>query len=272
MKTEDLKKLQKVEFSILSDFHDFCIQHGIKYSLYAGTALGAVRHGGFIPWDDDIDIIMTYDEYLKLNIAWEKHPMNNYYFQSFLNEPYSGIAHTKIRKNNTKLISLGDDREDIHQGIWLDIFILTKVHNSIIGHINEYIHGILLLICTRGFNKNFLDKSYIKLFKLVLRSIPDSLNKAILNKTKDFLFEKNHYTSNYVWADIACFSTIKIHYDSKLTDKYTMINFCGKELMIFEKYDYMLKKEYGNYMEFPPKEEQICKHNPRLLEFGEDEL
>ena len=65
MDDKTLKKLQSVETEILVAFDKFCTEHDIKYSLYAGTALGAVRHGGFIPWDDDIDVCMSRDNYEK---------------------------------------------------------------------------------------------------------------------------------------------------------------------------------------------------------------
>ena len=81
MENNILKQLQKVELEILKDFHDFCIKNNIKYSLYAGTALGAVRHKGFIPWDDDVDVVMTPENYSKFVKCWYDNPINGYYFQ-----------------------------------------------------------------------------------------------------------------------------------------------------------------------------------------------
>ena len=77
-----LRDLQLTELEILKVVHKFCEKNDIKYSLYAGTALGAVRHKGFIPWDDDVDIVMTRDEFEKFCLKWKQNPVEGYYFQN----------------------------------------------------------------------------------------------------------------------------------------------------------------------------------------------
>ena len=93
MDSELLKKLQETELEILIDIDDFCRKNNIKYSVYAGTLLGAVRHNGFIPWDDDIDIAMTRNEYRKFCNLFAEKPMNGYYFENYENDNYCGTCH-----------------------------------------------------------------------------------------------------------------------------------------------------------------------------------
>ena len=82
MDSNTLRNLQLTELEILKVVDDFCNKYDIKYSLYAGTALGAVRHKGFIPWDDDVDIVMTRDKFEKFCEMWNKYPVDGYYFQN----------------------------------------------------------------------------------------------------------------------------------------------------------------------------------------------
>lgn len=119
MNDHDLKILQEVELEILSVVDDFCKKHRIPYSLYAGTALGAVRHRGFIPWDDDVDIAMTRENLNKLILAWKKNPLSGYYLETCLDDPYCGTSHVKLRKDDTILLSKGEDETKGHHGIWL---------------------------------------------------------------------------------------------------------------------------------------------------------
>ena len=127
MDNDTLNKLQQTELTILRDIDYYCRENGIQYSLYAGTALGAVRHKGFIPWDDDVDIIMTRSEYSKFCDTWEHNPIPGYFFQNYLNDRWCGNSHGKIRKDNTIFLSVADVEEQGHHGIWIDIFPVDKL-------------------------------------------------------------------------------------------------------------------------------------------------
>lgn len=107
MDTLILRNMQNEELEIMRVIDQFCREHGISYSLYAGTAIGAVRHHGFIPWDDDIDICMTRAELNRFRKCWNQHPVEGYYFENCLDDRYCGIAHTKVHKEDTLFLSEG---------------------------------------------------------------------------------------------------------------------------------------------------------------------
>ena len=121
-----LKKLQDTEFEILKALDKYCRVHDIKYSLVAGSLLGAVRHGGFIPWDDDIDIAMTRSEYTKFCECIAKDPIPSHVFTNFENDKYSGLCHGKLGKEGTVFIQQGDIESVGHHEIWVDIFPFDK--------------------------------------------------------------------------------------------------------------------------------------------------
>lgn len=117
-----LKKIQETELEILTEFDRICRKHGLTYFLDSGTALGAVRHGGFIPWDDDIDVGMPREDYEKfMSIApTEMDPA--FFLQNKVTDPKSPYYFAKIRKNNTLFMEWNKRNMDIHHGIYIDIF------------------------------------------------------------------------------------------------------------------------------------------------------
>lgn len=127
-----IKKVREVQIELLDIIDEICKKHNIKYQLFAGTLLGAVRHKGFIPWDDDVDICMMREDYIKfLQVA--PNEINNclYYIQTPYNDK-SPFAFTKFRKNNTLFVEQRIDNYNSHQGIFIDIFQFDNVYiNSI---------------------------------------------------------------------------------------------------------------------------------------------
>ena len=118
---------------MLKDFHDFCEENGIVYFIDAGTLLGAVRHQGFIPWDDDIDVCMDVKNYRKfLRIARKRLP-ERYFLQNYKTDPKVDFMWSKIRMNGTTSMYRNRMNYDIHWGICMDIFVLAGVRKSQLG-------------------------------------------------------------------------------------------------------------------------------------------
>lgn len=130
---EDVKKLWAIELDLLSKVKDICNRHNIKYFAIGGTLLGAVRHKGFIPWDDDIDIGMLYDDYVKfLKIASEelKYP---YFLQSYLTEKEASALISRVRRTDTTGCTAWEYdnvRYDFNMGIFIDVFPLFNVPDN----------------------------------------------------------------------------------------------------------------------------------------------
>lgn len=270
MENNILKQLQEVELEILKDFHDFCIKNNIKYSLYAGTALGAVRHKGFIPWDDDVDIIMTPENYIKFVKCWYDNPINGYYFQDADKEFENGISHSKIRKNGTVLLTDGEDEKKGHHGIWIDVFVFTKVKQNSIGRFKVRFYSICQILLTRGFNYNVNDNLIKKIIKRVLQLIPKKVQVYLLHLARKKLSSNDDLTSNYCLVDTSCYSVLNLYFSKELVQEYSLISFCDTDLMIFKDYGHMLEVKYKDYMTLPPKEDQVCKHNPSKIIFKEE--
>lgn len=126
MAENHIKDLQRIELEMLLEVDRICKKYNIRYFLVAGTLLGAIRHKGFIPWDDDIDICMPVEEYRKFcKVA--KTDLKKEYFLQNSDTDFSNRWFSKVRKNNTTCIEKGYEKSKIHQGIWIDIFPLIGV-------------------------------------------------------------------------------------------------------------------------------------------------
>lgn len=123
----DIKDVQRLELEILLEFDRICKKHGMKYQLYAGTLIGAIRHEGFIPWDDDIDVCMLRSEYDKF-LSWVEIELNNkYFFQTYKTDLNYINKFAKIRRNGTLFVEKSVKDLEIHHGVYIDIFALDNI-------------------------------------------------------------------------------------------------------------------------------------------------
>lgn len=127
----NIEDVWKVEQEILDVFHKVCVDNNLKYSIAYGTLLGAVRHKGFIPWDDDIDVIMPREDYEKLRTLWVKNAPKKYIFQDYYTDKNYINNFAKIRKDKTAFVQSEKEKDfNYHKGIFIDVFPADRVPNS----------------------------------------------------------------------------------------------------------------------------------------------
>lgn len=124
--TKKRKALWSVQLELLHEFQRVCNEYGLRYFADSGTLLGAVRHKGFIPWDDDIDVVMLRDDYEKLCKVAPSAFGKDYFFQNTYTDNIVR-QHSQLRKNGTTMACLGDYGTKYHKGIFFDIFVLDNV-------------------------------------------------------------------------------------------------------------------------------------------------
>lgn len=265
-----LKRLQDTELEILTAFDRFCTENNFRYSLYAGTALGAVRHKGFIPWDDDIDVVMTRGEYNRLIEKIRTNPIKGYTLDSPELNPFCVISHAKLMKNGTLLISSDWECSDAgNHGIWIDIFPLDKITEKTRKHIYRIGKKIIFLTRARGGNKN--DGCIKKATRALARCVPkDTARRKLSGYLHELAVNDLETKKDYQWTVLAAAYTFKYVYSAEMPEKLRRTAFSGHMFLITESYDSMLHQLYGDYTTLPPIEEQICKHQPTKIAFQEE--
>lgn len=143
-----LRQLQLAELEILNEFVRVCEKEGLRYYLVGGTLLGAVRHQGFIPWDDDVDVAMPREDYDRFARIAEKELAPQYFYQSPDTDPHYFLTYAKIRKNGTEIYEERFKNARFHKGIFIDIFPLDFCPGP--GPVCHLLFNVLAVMNYRG--------------------------------------------------------------------------------------------------------------------------
>ena len=255
-----LKEHQAVLLELLKEFDRVCKKHDIKYMLFAGSALGAVRHKGFIPWDDDLDVVMLRDQYKKFIQVAPKEVFEKYYVQSEFSKHWP-LHFSKLRKNNTTCLEKYHPKDPlIHQGIYIDIFPCDNASdNAFLRRIQYFASRVVVAkaVYKRGYETDsILKKVFIKCCSIISPMLCLKIARQ----------EKNN-RSKYVHTFLGGSCRYKKGFYPRewFTDLISM-SFEGSEIPVSAHYDELLKRMYGDYMTLPPKEDRKCKVHAILVD------
>lgn len=147
--TKTLRKAQRIMLEMLVEFDAICEKHNLQYWLDSGTLLGAVRHKGFIPWDDDIDISMPVEDYHKFQELAEEELSDAIFFQTMQTDPKFKFDYMKLRSNKASIVEFHEADQEVgyHQGVFVDIFPMLTLPNTAFHH-NYYQESFKLIRAT----------------------------------------------------------------------------------------------------------------------------
>lgn len=264
-----LKRLQETQIEILNEIDRVCRENGLKYSLYAGTLLGAVRHKGFIPWDDDLDICMPRADYEKLLDIWEEKADKLFILFNKRKSPSYGQSFSKIRKDHTCFLQFEKERGKYHTGIFVDIFPVDRMPDGKIAEKVFIFKCMMYQLFVREYvppKANFVVKVFCK---LILRLTSHKSRLKLITRLERDLTKLSDDTSKRI-VFVETPSTYTKSMSPDLMDEYENLVFCDKSYMCIKKWDEYLKVKYKNYMELPPIEERVWKHHPIILNFEQN--
>ncbi len=256
----DLKEMQQVELSILKYVHDICEENQLNYYLCGGTLLGAIRHKGFIPWDDDIDIFMFREDYVKLLEILRINEHDLFEAISFYDNDDYYFSFAKVIHKRTTLIEVDHPKID-RLGVYIDIFPidgLPKQENKSKRHFKKilFLRWLQYLSISK---KPSLDlKGTIKYpIWLLVKAIGTSKILKLIDKVA---IKYSAIDSNSVACSVAGYG-IKEIMPKDVFDEKIKVKFEDYEFYAPAGYDVYLSNLYGDYMKLPPKEKRVTHHN-----------
>lgn len=274
MKELTMAEVQQSELLILKKISEICEKLNIRYYITCGTLIGAVRHKGFIPWDDDLDIMMPRKDYDKLLNYLIKNkesvfPLKAVYVWHKQKYMYA-MARITDMTTVLKYSYYGAYTED-DMGTFIDIYPLD-------GMGNDYSNAITISrktgylrkwITWAHYDKHIINNNKLKnICVFMLERIAhiigeDFFQKKLIAYTKKYDYDSSRYVGCITWHDtIYCWDRLNIEGDTKL-------EFEGERFRVPQKYDSFLKQLYGNYMKLPPKEERHSTHYYKAYKRGE---
>ena len=261
------QELWDIQINILNVIDQVCKENDLHYSLYAGTLLGAVRHQGFIPWDDDLDVCMPRNDYEKFLMLWKDEDHPGYILQNKRNTPSFTQSFSKIRKDNTTFLQYEWEKGRYHTGIFVDIFPIDRCPASSL----KQIHFCWQCMKYQLFTREFVPPKASFLVRAVSRAFLFLTSKFGRQKYRNY-FEKKlinlFNNSEFPIVTIETTDELKKRYPNNLTDNYVEILFEGKKYPCFSQWDKFLRIQYGDYLKLPPEEERIWKHNHLTIDFN----
>ena len=271
---EQLRQVQNTELEILVKFDEICKKYDIKYQLFGGTLLGAVRHRGFIPWDDDIDVCMLRSEYEKFIRLCSNDDLNSMYFlQTNKTDPASVVQFAKLRKNNTVFEPENEVGSTSHKGIYIDIFPLDNVKPGTKEGKKQYKDFYKYYSIVTSTVKSRVTSSktaWKKMIRYCLYGITRVIPKSYFdNKLHDILTQFDNEETEYI-------NHLTNGTDGKRTKWFLMkrtehtdmikLEFEGHMFPAPRAYDALLTRRYGDYLKLPPVAERKPHHGIVRLE------
>ncbi|MCQ2214299.1 MAG: LicD family protein [Bacteroidales bacterium] len=259
MKKIDIEQMKCVQMDILSFVHDFCVKNNIKYSLCGGSAIGAIRHKGFIPWDDDIDIFMLREDYDKLVSTFEDE--RGVYLVHSLKDNLYSLPFAKIEDTRTIIVEKSNMKDSL--GINIDVFPVDNLLDGkdeslrLLRNIGK-IRRITRVKLLKPTPKNSLIKKIgILFFSIALA--PVSLRRLSI-KLDDVARASGKKDSVYVSTLVWGYGE-KEMVERRLFCDYLLVPFEDRQYFIMAGYDLYLRQVYGDYMQLPPEDKRQSPHS-----------
>lgn len=260
----DIKQIQKKQLEILVYFRDFCKENGLNFFLAGGTCLGAKRHKGFIPWDDDVDVFMLRNDYEKLREIWsQKADTSRYSYVRSCREFNIHHSATEIKDNNTTFINYHSIDLDINQGIMIDVIPLDAVAPGKFTRFTQMIYA--MAYCLFNFQRLPEHKGKLTFFvsKLVLSIVrSDKLRYKIWKFCEQRLsrFDINSCTQVASFGEGLSIMNQRFPADWFASND-NMLPFEGYDMPVPQDVHQYLTISYGDYMQLPPEKDRVFRHN-----------
>lgn len=268
VKEVPVRDIQTKMLEILVYFRDFCEANGLRFTLCGGTCLGAVRHQGFIPWDDDVDVFMLREDYEKLQGLWEKNADTERYACVRSNETIN-IHHsaTEIKDNNTTFINRHSVDSDIHHGLMIDVIPVDGIPESGWKRFMQMIDS--MVYCCFNFQRLPEHKG-----KLTYYATKIALGVFRSPKIRYWIWKgaekrlSRYGTENC--SQVASFgegtAIMRMRFPTDWFRNVAYLDFEGYRMPVPADTDEYLRISFGDYMKLPPEEARVALHDSVFID------
>ena len=263
-----VQDIQSKMLDILVYFRDFCEANGLKFVLCGGTALGAVRHQGYIPWDDDVDVFMLREDYEKLQQLWQEKADTSRY-ACVRSDDKVNIHHsaTEIKDNNTTFINHHSVNDDIHHGLMIDVIPVDGVPTSKWRQILQMVDS--MVFCCFNFqrlpdHKGKLTYIATKLALGVFRSF--KVRYKLWKSAEKRMSRYGTQNSKYVASLVEGATVMRMHFPTEWFQNPAYMTFEGQRMPVPADVEEYLRITFGDYMQLPPEEERVARHNAVFID------
>lgn len=266
MRQMTLQDIQQVCLEILKDVHDFCIKNNIVYTLQGGTLLGAVRHKGFIPWDDDIDIAMPRPDYNRFVKNYHSKHGYRLFSRERPDSPEVYLAYTRVCDMKNTLVDYRNLKWTcVKTGVWIDVFPLDGIEDDNAKRAIHYERmnrmskiSYYLRYSKRPFSYNSTLRSRIMWLYSQLYSL--FYTTEVIDEHISLCKQVPYGSTNYYTQSAFLGYGMKECHSLSVMKRILKIPFEGNMFCVMAGYDIALKEKYGDYLQLPPIENRIKKH------------
>lgn len=265
-----LESIHNLQLEMLKNLHQRCNDEGIRYTLICGSLLGAVRHKGFIPWDDDIDIGLPRADYEKLMESLKHKPLDNCLLQDYTTDPHYYQPFAKLIRENTVYIEGFSKNCKARNGVFIDIFPLDRIKRP--GQTStKLLRSILRIIMFAIWNKEncHMQRKGVKKLANFTAAVISVLPKSFLVWLQRKLVVREHKDWDYVGSLFSShYETDRLYF--KISDFDQRIELPFGDIMAWapRNWDENLSRLYKNYMQFPPENKRNSGHDLWKLELN----
>lgn len=264
---EQVRSLQLKELEILKYVAKICDQNGLTYYMCGGTCIGTIRHHGFIPWDDDVDIFMLREDYENLYHNWEKYSHDSRYqiCRSDATHNYHHAAMT-VNDSTTTFINFRTQNEDVNQGIAIDIIPIDHLAPTPIGRFKQRINAILFSIFINQRLPDHQGKLLRFLTALPLYIVRSPKIRYHIWKESERRMTAPQPGSTQLVELASGLKGMFRPFDPKWFATTKMMPFEDTEMPVMAGYDQYLTLVFHDYMKLPPKSQQLAKHHTAIID------
>lgn len=265
---EVLRRVQLVELDILVEIDRICRKHNIKYVLGAGTVLGAVRHKGFIPWDDDIDVFMPIEDYLTfLDIAEKEIDQEKFFLKTQKSDTDNNLAFAQLKRNGTTYMKANREQFDTHPGILVDIFPLFNSPKTVLlRQCQDMICKFYRTVLWSHMGITSMRRGWTRIFYLCTSKISNKTAYDLFFKHANKVKKKTDYLT-YFFYNRNYFENPVNH--RKNYEDVLEIEFENHLFYVMREWDAYLRYTYSDdYMKYPELRERVSQHLPAVIDLG----